>query len=73
MLIYSSVLTQLVKNPAAMRETWVQPLGWDDPWRKVRLPTPVFWPTEFHGLNRPWGSKESDKTEPLSLSLSFSS
>ena len=21
-----------------------------DPWRKERLPTPVFWPREFHGL-----------------------
>ena len=22
----------------------------DDPWRREQLPTPVFWPTEFHGL-----------------------
>ena len=22
---------QLVKNPPAMRDTWVQPLGWEDP------------------------------------------
>ena len=21
----------MVKNPPAMRETWVQPLGWEDP------------------------------------------
>ena len=27
------------------------------PWRKERLPTPVFWPGEFHGLSRPWGSQ----------------
>ena len=27
------------------------------------LPTPVFWPGEFHGLYSPWGSKESDMTE----------
>ena len=33
------------------------------PWRRERLPTPVFWPGEFHGLYRPWGHKESDKTE----------
>ena len=39
------------------------------PWRKERLPTPVFWPREFHGLYRPWGHKESDMTEWLSLSL----
>ena len=33
------------------------------PWRKERLPTPVFWPREFHGLYSPWGCKESDRTE----------
>ena len=30
-----------------------------------RLPTPVSWPGEFHGLYSPWGHKESDTTEPL--------
>ena len=24
-------MAQLVKNPPAMRETWVQSLGWEDP------------------------------------------
>ena len=27
------------------------------------LPTPVFWPGEFHGLCSPWDRKESDTTE----------
>ena len=27
-------VTQLVKNPPAMRETWVRPLGWEDPLEK---------------------------------------
>ena len=31
-------------------------------------PIPVFWPREFHGLYSPWGCKESDMTEQLSLS-----
>ena len=31
-------------------------------------PTPVFWPGEFHGLYSPWGRKELDRTEQLSLS-----
>ena len=35
------------------------------------LPTPVFWPGEFHGLYSPWGCKESDMTEQLSLSLNI--
>ena len=38
------------------------------PWRRERLPTPVFWLVEFHGLYSPWGHKESDTTEQLSLS-----
>ena len=44
-----------------------------DPWvgkiscRRQRLPTPVFWPGEFHELYSPWGLKESHITELLSL------
>ena len=37
-------------------------------WRRERLPTPVFWPGEFHELYRPWGRIKSDMTERLSLS-----
>ena len=46
-----------------MRETWVEKI----PWRRERLPTLLFWPGEFHGLYSPWGRKESDMTEWLSL------
>ena len=28
-----------------------------------------FWPGEFHGLCSPWGCKESDTTERLSLHI----
>ena len=42
------------------------------PWRKERLPTPVFRPGEPHGLYSPWGRKELDTTEWLSLSSAFS-
>ena len=58
---WASLVAQLVKNLPAMRETWVQSLGWEDPWRRKRLPTPVFWPGEVHGLYSPRGRKESDK------------
>ena len=27
----ASLVVQLVKNPPAMRETWVRSLGWEDP------------------------------------------
>ena len=31
---WASLVTQLVKNPPAIRETWVPPLGWEDPLEK---------------------------------------
>ena len=31
---WASLMTQLVKNPPAMWETWVQFLGWEDPLEK---------------------------------------
>ena len=46
-----------------------------DPWvgkipcRRERLPTPVFWPGEFHGLYCPWDCKELDMTERPSFTL----
>ena len=46
----ASLIAQLIKNPPAMQETPVRSLGWEDPWRRERLPTSVFWPGEFHGL-----------------------
>ena len=31
---WPSLVAQLVKNPPAMRETWVLSLGWEDPLEK---------------------------------------
>ena len=51
-----------------MRETWVQSLDWEDALEKRKaILTPVFWPGEFHELHSPWGHKELDMTEQLSL------
>ena len=44
-------MAQLVKNPPAIRETWVGKI----PWRRERLPTPVFWPRELRGLEKSVG------------------
>ena len=66
-MAWASLVAQLVKNPPAMRETWVQPLGWEDSLEKGMATTPEFWPGEFQGLYSPWGQKESDMTERLSL------
>ena len=63
----ASLIVQLVKNPLAMQESRVQFLGGKIHWRRESLPTPVFWPGEFHGLYSPWVRKEPDMTEQLSL------
>ena len=60
---WASLVAQLVKNlPACGRSgfnLWVEKI----PWRRERLPTPVFWLGEFHGLYSPWGCIESKMTE----------
>ena len=65
----------MAKNLLAMQETWVQSLGWEkSPLKGNRSPL------QYSGLERsqgqktlagysPWGRKESDKTEQLSLSV----
>ena len=39
---WASLVAQLVKNPPVMQETLIPFLGWEDPWRRNRLPTLVF-------------------------------
>ena len=63
----TSLVAQLLKNLPAMWETGFDPWVGKIPCRRERLPTPVFWPREFHDLYSPWGRKESDMTERLSL------
>ena len=64
---WASLVAQLVKNLPATWETWVWSLGWEDPLEKGTATHSVFWPGDFHGLYIPWGHKESDTTERLSL------
>ena len=61
-LLGTSLVTQLQCGRPGF-DPWVGKI----PWRKERLPTPVFWPGEFQGLYSPWGRKELDTTELLSL------
>ena len=42
------------------------------PWRRERLPTPVFWPGKFHGLHSPWGLKELDTIAAMKLKDAYS-
>ena len=59
-------MAQTVKDPPAMRETWVQPLGWEDPLERGMathssvLAWRIPWTEEPGGLYSPWGLKESD-------------
>ena len=65
----------MIKNLPAMQETpdpdpWVRKI----PWRREWLPTPVFLPRESQGQRSlagysPWGRKESDMNERLTVSL----
>ena len=40
---WASLVAQTVKDLPVMQETWIQPLGWEDPLEgRARQPTPVF-------------------------------
>ena len=60
-------MAQLVKIHLQCRRSGFDPWIGKIPWRRERLPTPVFWPGEFHGLYSLWGPKELDTTEQLSI------
>ena len=69
-LVRTSLVAQTVKCLPTMQETWVQSLGWEDPWRRQWHPTPVLLPGKSHGWRilvgySPWGGKESNTTERL--------
>ena len=62
--VLAALVAQMVKNLPAIRETWVQSLDQEDPWRREWLPIPVFLPGEFmnrgawqatvHGVTKSW-------------------
>ena len=68
----ASLVAQMVKKAPALLETWVQPLGWEDPWSGAWQPPPVFlprespWTEEQSGVAPVHGVAESDMTERLS-------
>ena len=65
---WASLVAQLVKNPPAIWESWVQSLGWEDPLEKGKATysSIVAWRIPWT-IHSPWGHKESDTTERLSL------
>ena len=70
----ASLVTQMVKNCLQCRRPGFNLLVRKIPWRRVWLPTPVFFPREFHGQRNlagysSWGCIELDTFERLTLSL----
>ena len=66
--IWTSLMIQWVKNPPSTKETQVWSLGWEDPLRRKRQPTPVLSPRKSHGQRSlvvyiPQDRKELDMTE----------
>ena len=67
----------MVKNPPALRVTWVRPLGWEDPLEEGmathssilarRIPADR---GPWRATYSPWGHKESDTTERLNTAMS---
>ena len=69
---WASLVAQLVKNTPEMQETWVRPLGWEDYLEKGKVTHSSILAWRIHRQRSlvgysPWGCKELDKTERLSL------
>jgi len=64
-------VAQVVKNPPAMQETWVQSLGWEDSLEEEMATHSSILAWRFHGQRSLAGyspqGKELDMTEQLSL------
>ena len=71
-ILISVATTQMVKNPPAMQETWVQSLGQENPLGEgvagVFLLENPYGQRSLVGYSS-WGCKESDTTEWLTLTL----
>ena len=67
---WASLVAQLVKNLPAMQGTWLWSLDWDDTLEKGKSmhSSILAWRIPQTIPSSPWGHKESDTTEPLSLS-----
>ena len=65
----ASLVAQLVKNPPAIQETWVWSLGWEDSLEKGKATRSSSLAWRIPGWYSPWGCKELDMTDRLSLSL----
>ena len=62
---WASLVAQIVKNPLAMRETWVPSLGWEDPLEEgIQTHSSILawkipmdrgaWRATVHGVTKSW-------------------
>ena len=63
----ASLVAELVKNPPAVWETWVQSLSWEELLEKGKVTNSSILAGEFHEPYSPWGPKELEMTEQFSL------
>ena len=63
---WASLVAQLVKNLPAMRETWVQSVGWEDLLEKGKATHSSILAWRIPWTISPWGCKELDMSEQLS-------
>ena len=68
--IWASLVAPLAKNLPAMQEAWGRSLGWEDPLQKGTTTDSSILAWRIPWTNSPWGHKELDRTEQLSLSHS---
>ena len=63
--VWASLVAQMVKNPPAMQETWVQSLGWEDPLEEGMATHSLIlarripmgrgaWRATVHGVTKSW-------------------
>ena len=53
--LWTSLVAQMVKNLPAMKETWIQSLGWEDPMEEGMPSHPLFLPGESPWIEEPGG------------------
>ena len=58
-----SLVTQTVKNPPAMQETWVRSLGWEDPLEEGMATHSSILAWRVSWTEEPGGLKELDMTK----------
>ena len=66
LILYGFPGSSAGKESPTVQETWVRSLGWDDPLEKGKATH-----SSILAWSSPWGHKEVDTTEQLSLHFTF--